>query len=50
LELKFYVNSLKPSEEQVNFKDEVFGEVFPPQDDSDGEADNDFPGVGNSNT
>jgi hypothetical protein len=34
LELKLYVNSLKPSEEQVVFEDEGFGEGFSPEDDS----------------
>jgi hypothetical protein len=48
LELKVYVNYLKPSEEQVVFEDAVFGGGFSPQDDSDEEVDHFSPGVGNT--
>jgi hypothetical protein len=49
LELKVYVNSLKPAEEQVVFEDEGFVKD-PPQDDYDGEADNALLGVRHAST
>jgi hypothetical protein len=49
LELKVYLNALKLAEEQVVFKEEVLGEGYFPEDDSD-EFDKEFPGVGKSRT
>jgi hypothetical protein len=50
LELKVYVNALKPAKEQVVFEEEVFGEGYFPEDDSEDEFDKEFRGVGKAKT
>jgi hypothetical protein len=50
LELKVYLNALKPAEEQFVFEEEVFGEGYFPEDYYDDEFDKDFPGVGKAKT
>jgi hypothetical protein len=46
LELKVYVNALKPAEQQIFFEEEVFGEGCFPEDDSEDEFDKEFPVLG----
>jgi hypothetical protein len=42
LELKVYLNALKPAEDQVIFEEEVFGQGYFPEDDSHDEFDKEF--------
>jgi hypothetical protein len=46
LELKVYVNALKPAEQQVVFEEEVFGEGYFPEDDSEDEFGKEYSGAG----
>jgi hypothetical protein len=42
--------ALKPAEQQVVFEEEVFGEGYFPQDDSEDKLDKEYSGVGKAST